>query len=255
MKLFPESALTQLEFEKVKTLLSLQCQTEYAKAKAEQLRIHTRREFIERELKQSQEFKLLLQSSLHFPNDFNRPVQRELKLVGIPGAALSGEQCLLLRSLADNAQQIFRWFDKERREAYPAMAEVIRDTYYEKAIIRLIDEVVDESAQVKDSASEALTEIRLSLYRKRNELRRVFDKLIGKFNKLGYLSDIEESFMNSRRVLAVFAEQKRMVKGILHGESDSRKTSFIEPEETTGLNNEIFSLEQYESREVYRILR
>ncbi|MBL0056829.1 MAG: DNA mismatch repair protein MutS [Chitinophagaceae bacterium] len=255
MKLFPESALTQLEFEKVKTLLSLQCQTEYAKAKAEQLRIHTRREFIERELKQSHEFKLVLQSTLHFPNDFNRPVQRELKLVGIPGAALSGEQFLLLRSLADNAQQIFRWFDKERREAYPAMAEVIRDTYYEKAIIRLIDEVVDESGQVKDNASEALTEIRLSLYRKRNELRRVFDKLIGKFNKLGYLSDIEESFMNSRRVLAVFAEQKRMVKGILHGESDSRKTSFIEPEETTGLNNEIFSLEHDESREVYRILR
>jgi DNA mismatch repair protein MutS2 len=56
-------------------------------------------------------------------------------------------------------------------------------------------------------------------------------------------------------VLAVFAEQKRMIKGVLHGESDSRKTTFIEPEETTELNNEIFSLEHEESREVYRILR
>ena len=74
-------------------------------------------------------------------------------------------------------------------------------------------------------------------------------------NKQGYLADIEESFMNGRRVLAVFAEQKRMIKGVLHGESDSRRTTFIEPEETTELNNEIFSLEHEESREVYKILR
>ena len=79
--------------------------------------------------------------------------------------------------------------------------------------------------------------------------------MVSKLNKQGYLADIEESFMNGRRVLAVFAEQKRMIKGILHGESDSRRTSFIEPEETTELNNEIFSLENEESREVYRILR
>jgi DNA mismatch repair protein MutS2 len=55
--------------------------------------------------------------------------------------------------------------------------------------------------------------------------------------------------------VALFAEHKRQVKGILHGESDSRKTSFIEPEETIGLNNEIFSLEHAESREINRILR
>jgi DNA mismatch repair protein MutS2 len=61
--------------------------------------------------------------------------------------------------------------------------------------------------------------------------------------------------MNGRKVLAVFAEQKRMVKGILHGESDSRRTSFIEPEETTHLNNDILSLENEERKEVYVILQ
>jgi DNA mismatch repair protein MutS2 len=53
----------------------------------------------------------------------------------------------------------------------------------------------------------------------------------------------------------LFAEHKRQIKGILHGESESRKTAFIEPEETIGINNEIFSLEQAESREINRILR
>ena len=56
-------------------------------------------------------------------------------------------------------------------------------------------------------------------------------------------------------MLAVFAEQKRMIKGILHGESDSRRTTFIEPEETTELNNAVFSLENEERKEVYKILR
>ena len=69
----------------------------------------------------------------------------------------------------------------------------------------------------------------MSLYRKRAELRRAFDRIIAKLQKAGYLADIEESFMNGRRVVAVFAEQKRTIKGILHGESDSRKTAFIEP--------------------------
>lgn len=255
MKFFPESALVQLEYEKVKTLLALHCRTEYAKDKADNLRIHTKNEFIITELQQTNEFKLIRQSGQHFPNDFTHNLHKELKLLGIPGAVLSGEQFLLIRRLTDNANNIFRWFDNERRTAYPAMAKVTSDAYYEKVVIEMIDEILDETGQVKDSASEELTNIRMSLYRKRNELRRVFEKIVGKLNKQGYLADIEESFMNGRRVLAVFAEQKRMIKGILHGESDSRRTSFIEPEETTELNNTIFSLENDERKEVYRILR
>jgi DNA mismatch repair protein MutS2 len=56
-------------------------------------------------------------------------------------------------------------------------------------------------------------------------------------------------------VVAIFAEHKRQVKGILHGESDTRKTAYIEPEETIELNNEVFSLENEERAEVHRILR
>ena len=140
---------------------------------------------------------------------------------------LSGEQFLLIRRLAENTNGLFRWFTNEVRDAYPALSLVLKDSYYEKNIKLIIDEVLDEAAAVKDSASEALAEIRLRLYRRRNELRRLFDRIVSKLNKQGYLTDIEESFMNGRRVLAVFAEQKRTVKGVLHGESDSRRTSFI----------------------------
>ena len=57
--------------------------------------------------------------------------------------------------------------------AYPALTKVVQDSYYEKVIIEMIDEILDETGQVKDSASEELAEIRMNLYRKRNELRKV----------------------------------------------------------------------------------
>lgn len=255
MKFFPESTLHQLEFDKIKELLAAHCRTEYAKSKALHLRIHTKKEFIEKELQQTNEFKILLQSGQYFPNDFPINITKDIKLLSIPGASLGGEQFLLLRRLAENTNNIFRWFDAERRVANAALARVIENTYYEKVIRQMIEDVLDESGIVKDSASEELARIRLNLYRKRNELRKAFDRIVSKMNKQGYLADIEESFMNGRRVLAVFAEQKRMIKGVLHGESDSRRTSFIEPEETTELNNQVFSLEYEETKEVYRILR
>jgi len=255
MRLYPESATVQLEFDKIKQLLSEYAKTSYAKEKAAELRLHTRKEFIDIDLQQSYEYKLLLLQAQYFPHDFTNNITREIKLLGIPGATLTGEEILSVRKLTANTEAIFRWFDAERRTAYSALAKVIGHTYYEKTIIELIDEVLDEAGNVKDSASEDLSKIRMSLYRKRNELRRMFEKVISKLAKAGYTADIDESFSNGRRVVAVHAEHKRQVKGILHGESDSRRTAFIEPEETIGLNNEVFSLENEERKEVQRILK
>ncbi len=255
LKLFPASAYIQLEFDKIKVLLLEHCASEYAKEKAQELQIYTNKESIETELRQSYEFKQLISTGTYFPNDYVLNLSRELKLLSIPGAVLAGEEFIQLRRLAESIEKVFRWFDNEQKTVYPGLAKIIGRTHYEKAVMKLIDDVLDEQGQVKDTASGELRTIRMDLYRKRNELRRIFERIISRLNKQGYLAEIEESFMNGRRVVAVFAEQKRMVKGILHGESDTRRTSFIEPEETIGMNNEVFSLENDERQEVYRILR
>ena len=255
MKLFPGSTYIQLEFNKIKELLANYCQTEYARTKAEQLRIHTRKEFVETELKQSHEYGQLVVNNIYFPTDYVLNLSKELKLLSIPGAVLSTDELQQLRKLAESIEKIFRWFNNERKTAYEALTKIISGTYYEKVIAEMINDVLDENGLVKDNASEDLKNIRMSLYRKRIELRRLFDKIVSKLNKQGHLAEIEESFMNGRRVLAVFAEQKRIIKGILHGESDSRKTSFVEPEETIELNNKVYGLVSDEQKEVYRILR
>lgn len=255
MKLYPQAAEQQIEFDKVKALLAGHCRTELAIYRAEHLRIHTRKDFIERELSQTHEYKLVTEQSLVFPNDVILNLAKDLQLLGIAGSTLVGEQWLQIRKLCVAMENIFRWFNDERKAAFPQLYTVIENTYYEKTIIELIDEILDEYGNVKDTASDDLQRIRMNLYRKRNELRRVFERVVARLNKSGYTADIEEGFSNGRRVVAVFAEHKRQIKGILHGESDSRKTAFIEPEETIELNNEIYSLESDERKEVLRVLR
>ena len=105
MKIFPESALLQLEFDKIKTLLTEHCNTEYARSKAQDLRIHTRLEYIELELRQSHEFKSLLQNAQYFPDDNSLNLSRELKLLAIPGAVLTEDQFVQLGKLAGSMLQ------------------------------------------------------------------------------------------------------------------------------------------------------
>lgn len=255
MKLYPESAEHQLEFSKIKSKLASYCNTVYAKERALDLRIHTKKEIITLQLQQTYEYKLILEQKQLLPNDCSLNLTRCLKLLSIEGSVLQTEDFTHIRQLAINTEKIFRWFDAERRVAYSALYKVLENSFYEKAIIQMIDEIFDDGGFVKDNASEELQKIRQNLYRKRNELRRVFEKTIARLNKAGYSAEIDESFSNGRRVAAVFSEYKRQVKGILHGESDSRKTAFIEPEETIELNNEVFLLENEERKEILRILK
>src|SRR5689334_18019536 len=129
MKIYPDSAIVQLEFDKIKNLLHEKCRTDYAKTKAHELRIHTKKEFIEIELKQSHEYRQLVQNAIYFPNDYVLNLAKELRLLGIEGALLTGEQLVDIRKLAESMEKIFRWFDAERREAYTGLAEVIKGTY------------------------------------------------------------------------------------------------------------------------------
>ncbi|MFN5479442.1 MAG: endonuclease MutS2, partial [Chitinophagaceae bacterium] len=255
MRLYPESASVQLEFDKVRSLLVELTKTALGRQQAEELRIHTRRSYIETELRQSHQYLQLLAKGQSFQHDHVYAIAKELKLLGISGAVLSGDTFLEIKSLAETIEYLFRWFDEERKAEFNALFEVLSITRFEKSIPDQISRIIGEDGRVVDNASDDLARIRLQLYKKRGEQRRTFDKLLNKLQRSGYIADIEESFLNGRRVLAIYAEHKRVVKGILHGESDTRRTSFIEPEETIDINNEIYTLENDEREEELRILR
>jgi DNA mismatch repair protein MutS2 len=253
MHLYPANAAEALEFNKIRDLLLLKCRTDAARERVMEMRFHTRLDHVQRELMQTNEFRAILTGSDHFPNDHTRNLQRELILLSVPGGILSGEQLSAFRLLALTIKNMLQWF-KKQNGLFPTLAAIAEKTEYEKKITDLINAIVDDNGIVRDNASAELMSIRSELGKTRHEARRVFDSVLRRLGKAGYLADISESFLNGRRTAAVLAEHKRIVKGILHGESDTQKTVFIEPEETIDLNNEIFSLERAEAREIHRIL-
>ena len=253
MQLYPAHAAEALEFNKICDLLIQKCRTDAARERVVNIRFHTRMDHMERELLQTNEFKSILGGGEHFPNDFTRNVQKELKLLVVTGGVLSGEQLIAFKQLALNIKDVLQWF-KKNNELFPSLRSVTERVVYEKGIAELINAVVDDNGIVRDNASPELMRIRSELGKARFEARRTFESVLRRLSKNGYLADISESFLNGRRTAAVLAEYKRIVKGILHGESDTQKTVFIEPEETIELNNEIFSLERAEGREIHRIL-
>ena len=253
MLLYPAHAAEALEFNKICQLLDQKCRTDAARERVSSMRFHTRLDYVQRELEQTAEFKQVLKGNDYFPNEFTRNVQKELKLLAVEGTVLSGEQLLAFQNLALNIRDILNWF-KRQGNLFPQLRAVAERISYEKLIPETVSAVIDDNGNVRDTASRELMRIRSELSSLRQQLRKVFEGILRKLSKQGYLADISEGFLNGRRTVAIFAEHKRIVKGILHGESDSQRTVFIEPEETIELNNDVFSLERAEGREIHRIL-
>ena len=253
LNLYPENATERLEFDKVRQLLLKKCRTENAKSRVDSMRFLSKMELIHKALQQTHEYKTTLDSSEYFPNDFILDISKELKLVLVKGASLKIEDLASFRSLAVNFKNTISWF-KGKKELFPQLFSLVENVEYEKEINHIISEVIDDNGKMRNDASHQLLQIRTNLDELRLQLRRTFDGALRKFNKLGYLADIGEGFLNGRRTLAVLAEYKRIVKGILHGNSDSQKTAFIEPESTIDLNNDVLSLEQAERKEIHQLL-
>ena len=115
IRLYPDNAAVQLEFDKVQQLVQNYCHTAYAAELAANLRIHTHADYIIADLNKANEYRYLLVAGQRLPVDFYKNIQREIKLLSIPGAMLGGDQLVLLRKLLENTDQLFRWFDADRQ--------------------------------------------------------------------------------------------------------------------------------------------
>ncbi|HET8572301.1 MAG TPA: DNA mismatch repair protein MutS [Edaphocola sp.] len=256
LQLYPGNAAQRLEFDKIRQLLLDKCTTDDARQRAANLRCQSNIAWIEKALLQTKELFQTFNLGVgdYFPGTTIKNLERELKLLTLPYASLQIADLVSLRKLCHNIQTLFRWF-KGKTELYPNLFALLSDTAFEPAILDLMATVIDEHNHLRDDASDHLKQIRMALSDKRRQLRQVFDANVRKLGKQGYLADIGESFLNNRRCVAVLAEQKRIVKGIIHGESDSGKTVFIEPENTVLLNNDITLLELDEQKEILQVLR
>lgn len=254
IQLEPSDVFQKLEFDKILELVEAECYGDLGKLAVADIYPETDRTSILQKLKQVEEYQRTLGND-PFPLGKYDDLSNDLKMLEIEDYVLPIEGMQRINTILRLTQSIFRYFEKDRQEVYPSLYDLIRPLTFDPKLIAEIDNVIDEEGNVKEDASPRLLKIKRSIGAKVKELEKQFRSIITKYRMKGWLSDTVESFRNSRRVLSVPAEHKRKIRGIIHDESTTGRTAFIEPEDIIEINNDIFELEVEERREIYKILK
>ena len=255
IQLQPNDVLEKLEFDKIKELLLRECLGRAGKERIANLPIETTLARIEHKLLQVNEFKQAIVEGEQIPVSAYPDLSEELKMLEVEGYVLAVEGLQRINKLLRQVAGIFQFFKAEQQESYPNLYDLLRKLHFDSSLIKAIDQVIDEEGEIKSDASPELQKIRRGIAVKQRELDKQFRQIISQLKQKGWLTDSVESFRNGRRVLSVPSEHKRKIRGIIHDESTTGKTAFIEPEAIIDINNDIFDMETEERREIYRLLK
>lgn len=247
--------MRKLEFDKVLDLLEKETLTPMAAEVLRHIAPQTDFKTIDVQLREVREFKLILDKNDRFPLDAFADIRGDLKMLEIEGYTLQAEAFQGILRILLLSRDIFKYFGGPKKEIYPKLYELVRHLSFDEGLIKAIMRVFDEKGDIRPDASPELMRIRRETQQKLRDLDVRFRQIVQEMRSKGWLADPPESFRNHRRVLAVTAEHKRKIKGILHDESDTGRTVFIEPEAVVEINNDLFDLENEERREIFNILR
>lgn len=244
----------KLEFDKILAHASKLCLSEMGRARLANSEPFLTLPALETELERVRELKLLMESGEELPIATLYDTRDILKKLAIEENFLQPAELLKLGA-ALRAAALLKKFIFNRKEIYPTLNALTENLWMEKSLQYEISQKIDEFAEVRSSASDALQFIRGELQKKRDALRRKFESLQRRYASENMLMDEGITIRNGRLVLGFRVEHKYQVPGFIHDFSQSGQTVFIEPSETLSLSNEIRDLEIQEVREIERILR
>jgi DNA mismatch repair protein MutS2 len=251
----PKDLYIKLEFDKILDLVQEECLGELGRERVLAIEPDTKAFLIQRKLTEVEEYRKMLDESIGFPITAYKDISKDLEYLEIIDYVLSLESLQRVYIVLHATSKIISFFSGPRRNEYPTLYLPVERIAFDVALGKAIDKVVDEKGNIKPDASPVLLKIRRLMSSKMQELDKKFRSLIIEYRKKGYLADTVESMRNGRRVFAVLAESKRKIRGIIHDESASGKTAFIEPDPIIKINNDLFDLENEEKREIYKILK
>ncbi|MBM4174650.1 MAG: endonuclease MutS2 [Ignavibacteria bacterium] len=171
----------------------------------------------------------------------------------IEGFILNAKDFLKINDLLRNSRIIKNTFS-ENNLNLENLRQLSEELIVDKLLEKRINDVIDDYGEIKDNAGPELRRIRAEIKQQSDYLRKVADKLLKTFAEKGLVQEELMTIRDGRIVIPVKTEYKRQVKGFIHSESATGLTTYIEPEETLELNNELLSLHFEEKREISRIL-
>ncbi len=255
--IYPDNFEQKIEFNKVRQLISDRCLSSLGREKVEDMKFSASFDEISMLLFQTEEFVHIREEEDAFPADHFYDLRPVLRRVRVAGAWIDQSALFELRRSLQTIHGIVSFLrrDEEKTPRYPHLLALTGHVMIFPEITKKIDNLLDTFGQVKDNASARLSEIRRELTSTANGISRSLNAILRRAQAEGFVEkDVAPSMRDGRLVIPVNPSFKRKIKGIVHDESASGKTVFIEPSEVVEANNRIRELESDERREVIRIL-
>lgn len=257
--IYPDNFEKKIGFDSVRTMVREKCSSPLGVKFVDSMDFTTDFDEMQRRLNNVAEFVRIINGNEAFPSGGIKDVTDRLKEIRPEGTYLTGEELRDLGMSISTMTAIESFFRSRCNDdgvsVYPHLSAVAADMKTFPVISRLIGGVVDRWGRIMDSASPELGRIRQSIARMGGSIASVMRRVISNAVREGILeSDTTASVRDGRLVIPVAPMNKRRIAGIVHDESASGKTVFIEPAEVVEANNRLRELQMEERREEIRIL-
>jgi DNA mismatch repair protein MutS2 len=253
---YPDDFENKIGFDKIRDIIKDFCLSTLGRQKVDEIEFLSSVEIIKQKTNETAELKEICVNEEKFPVDYYYDVTPYLKRVRIKGTFLEPDELFELKRSLETIKSIILFFrDIKDKNKYPALRNLMKEINLPPHITVEIDTILTKDGKIRDNASPGLSNIRKEIKQKQTAVSKKLQHVLKSAIDQGFVdSDTSLSIRNGRHVIPVPATYKRMVKGFIHDESATGKTSFIEPSEIVELNNEIKELEYEERREIIRIL-
>ena len=263
--IYPQNFEQKIGFDQIRQLLKIKCLSTLGEERVDQMDFSDDYNEINRRLEQVTEFVRITQEEDDFPNQYFFDVRPSLKRIRVEGMYMDEQELFDLRRSLETIRDIVRFLQQtddeedtdndETHSPYPALHELAGDIMVFPQLITRINNILDKFGKVKDNASSELLRIRRELASTTGSISRSLNNILRAAQSEGYVDkDVAPTMRDGRLVIPVAPGMKRKIRGIVHDESATGKTVFIEPAEVVEANNRIRELEGEERREIIRIL-
>ena len=261
--IYPNNFENKIGFDDIRTLLKERCQSSLGRNMVDELAFSSDADEVNEWLQQAYEFRRLKETTDDFPMQYFFDMRESIARIRLTGTHLEENEVFDLRRSLETISNIVIYLNKgnasEDEEKvtyiYPALQRLTTDIMTFPAMIRRIDSILDKYGKIKDGASMTLASIRHELQKTEGSISRTLYTILHAAQRDGLVDkDAAPTMRDGRLMIPVAPGLKRKINGIVHDESATGKTVFIEPAEVVEANNRVRELEAEERREVIRIL-
>ena len=259
--IYPKNYESKIGFDEIRHLLKEHCLSSLGKEKVDELTFSDDAVTVNDWMKQIREFRRLMQATEQMPMNYFFDVRESVARIRLENTHLEEDELWDLRRSLETIGVIVNFLNKNNGDEefpeynYPALRQLAKDVQTFPAIIRRIDSILDKFGKIKDSATMTLAGIRHEMEQTAGSISRTLYTILHAAQRDGLVAqDTAPTLRDGRLMIPVAPGLKRKIRGIVHDESATGKTVFIEPAEVVEANNKVRELEAAERREIIRIL-